>query len=430
MAFVVVAILAAVGAPIQADVLHLSGGGTIEGEVISRTSTSIVVKIGSGSVTLGTDMVARIVPAPSPAVQYQQRLAALKPTAEAQADLASWCEGKFLWSEAMEHYRTALKLDPDNLAARTRLGFVRMDGQWVTRHEARRLRAEKAAQAARDAEARKAAARTVDQRRKLYAKELADLNRGPLNEWAFSTEFGAAREKVLAISDSAAVEPLYQALARQKDVPRRQLLVDALSRIGGDEAAGRLVDVMTTDPNQAVAARAQLALGASENEVALQKMQTLLKTGDELARNRVAMAMGQMGSNAAENIPALIRNLVTLQERIIHHEPIQSQRAWFATGTMSAYVSDVEPIVAEAAVAFDPVISYLTAGCVLDVKATMQPWKEHIWVTVQHPEVLDSLIRITGQNFGYDMRAWYGWYYGDYLKKKAAEGASAAASQP
>jgi len=89
-------------------------------------------------------------------------------------------------------------------------------------------------------------------------------------------------------------------------------------------------------------------------------------------------------------------------------------------GTATTYVADQEPVVAEAAVAWNPVISYLVYGAVLDVKATMQPWNERIWVTVRHPSVLDSLRRLTGQDFGYDLRAWRTWYFRHYLPSKAA----------
>jgi len=54
------------------------------------------------------------------------------------------------------------------------------------------------------------------------------------------------------------------------------------------------------------------------------------------------------------------------------------QRAWVSDGTQSAYVSDLEPIVAEAAVSFDPTISYMTAGSVLDVKATASADRRYV----------------------------------------------------
>jgi general secretion pathway protein D len=54
------------------------------------------------------------------------------------------------------------------------------------------------------------------------------------------------------------------------------------------------------------------------------------------------------------------------------------QRAWVSDGTQSAYVSDLEPIVAEAAVSFDPTISYMTAGSILDVKATASADRRYV----------------------------------------------------
>jgi hypothetical protein len=77
-------------------------------------------------------------------------------------------------------------------------------------------------------------------------------------------------------------------------------------------------------------------------------------------------------------------------------------------------------------VAFNPVISYMVSGTVLDVKATMQPWNEYGWVTVRHPSVLDSLRRITGQDCGGDVRAWYRGDWQDYVKTQAAGSGSSA----
>lgn len=62
------------------------------------------------------------------------------------------------------------------------------------------------------------------------------------------------------------------------------------------------------------------------------------------------------------------------------------QRSWISDGTMSAYVSDLEPVVAEAAVSFDPTISYLTSGSVLDVKATASADRRYVQLDLR-PQV-------------------------------------------
>lgn len=419
-AMLALALLALAGGPTaRADVFFLSGGGTIEGELVQYKGDQMVIKVGSGTVSVNKSMVARVEQGPSPAEQYDARAARLDPTADAHVELARWCEDKLLSRQAREHYLAALKLDPDHAAVRSRLGFVKAGDQWVARREA--LQARKAAAAAQ-----KPPDHNLVYRRKQWRRQFQKLNAGPLSAWLYSDEAQQARQQVVALTDPAAVEPLLEVFGKVEAAEKRQMLVEALAHIGGDEAALALVDVLTRDPDDGVAAKARVALADIESDTALLKMNNLARTGNELARNRVALALADTGSRGMTGVPHLIRNLITREERIIHHEPTESQRSWFASGTHSAYVSDLEPVVAEAAVGWNPVISYLVAGAVLDVKATMQPWKEHVWVTVRHPDALDALRRITGQDFGWDIRAWQRWYYTVYVPARARAAAGAA----
>ena len=62
------------------------------------------------------------------------------------------------------------------------------------------------------------------------------------------------------------------------------------------------------------------------------------------------------------------------------------QRSWLSDGVHSAYVSDLEPVVAEAAVGWDPEISYLVSGAVLDVKATASADRRYVQLDLR-PQV-------------------------------------------
>lgn len=62
------------------------------------------------------------------------------------------------------------------------------------------------------------------------------------------------------------------------------------------------------------------------------------------------------------------------------------QRAWISDGTHSAYVSDLEPVVAEAAVGWDPEISWIVSGTVLDVKATASADRRYVQLDLR-PQV-------------------------------------------
>jgi general secretion pathway protein D len=62
------------------------------------------------------------------------------------------------------------------------------------------------------------------------------------------------------------------------------------------------------------------------------------------------------------------------------------QRSWISDGTNTAYVSDLEPVVAEASVGWDPEISYMVSGAVLDVKATASADRRYVQLDLR-PQV-------------------------------------------
>ena len=109
----------------RGDVFHLKGGTTIEGEVLQHQGDVIVVLIGSGEMAIPVSLIERREEAPSPSEQYRRKLAELKPTAEAHADLARWCIDRQLAEQAREHFLQALRLDGENETARRGLGYVR-----------------------------------------------------------------------------------------------------------------------------------------------------------------------------------------------------------------------------------------------------------------------------------------------------------------
>ncbi|MBN2581940.1 MAG: HEAT repeat domain-containing protein [Planctomycetes bacterium] len=404
----------------RGDVFHLKGGSTIEGEVLQHKGDVIVVIVGSGEISIPAAMVERRERAPSPTEQYSRRLAALEPTAAAHADLGRWCAGKQLNEQAREHFLQALKLDENNETARRALGYVRYDNRWTTRDEIRE---------AKDAEPPDPAARDHEYRfrSKQWTERLRELGGGPLNQWQFSDAFTEGRNEVLAISDPAAVQPLRDVLARHPEEPVRLLAVEALGRIGGDDAALALVDIMTSDADSEVWHRSREVLAEMDSKKAGQELTNLMRKGGEVARDRVAGAVADAG--LMNSVPGLIRSLITREVRVIVHETVESQRAWIAIGTRYGYVADLEPVVAEGAVAFNPVIGYITQGAVLDVHARVEPWAERIIITVTHPEVLEALKRITGADFGYDVRAWRRWY-GQYLVQQQNQPSDATPAAP
>ncbi|HYF13989.1 MAG TPA: hypothetical protein VD971_02830 [Phycisphaerales bacterium] len=99
--------------------------------------------------------------------------------------------------------------------------------------------------------------------------------------------------------------------------------------------------------------------------------------------------------------------------------------AWIAVGTQTSFVSDLQPVVAEAAVAFDPQVSSVTEGTLVRViDATVYSY---------NVDIHNALVRLSsaawGQStarLGWDYRAWMSWYRDEFEPYWAAKQAAAA----
>lgn len=96
--------------------------------------------------------------------------------------------------------------------------------------------------------------------------------------------------------------------------------------------------------------------------------------------------------------------------------------AFIVIGRQISFVSDLTPIVADSAVAFDPQLSVVTEGVILRVDDAVV-----ITYLPQVSRVLNRLgSRLTGESteaMGYDLAAWWAWHNETYLPTMAARGA-------
>lgn len=91
--------------------------------------------------------------------------------------------------------------------------------------------------------------------------------------------------------------------------------------------------------------------------------------------------------------------------------------AYIVVGTQQAFVADLEPVVSEGAVAFDPTLSTITEGTVLRVIDAV--------VYTYHVEIHRPLVRLASEaagrdmaDLGWDYRKWAQWYYREYLPSR------------
>ncbi len=135
-----------------ADVILFKDGTRLEGKVVHENADSVTVLFvrdgNEATVTYPRNRIDRIIPEDKTSHErlvdeYHQRAAAVG-TGDVRGwwELATWAGERNLIKEREDALHRLLELDPNHEQARTALGFVRYDGQWVTRGEAERGEAE------------------------------------------------------------------------------------------------------------------------------------------------------------------------------------------------------------------------------------------------------------------------------------------------
>jgi hypothetical protein len=119
----------------QADVVHLKSGERLHGTVETKGDV-LVVTNRYGSTAVPVSSVKLIEETPSILAEYGQAARGASPAdIGAQRRLADFCREKGMTSEERYHLLLVLRLRPGDMEARSRLGYVRHRGEWVTKSE-------------------------------------------------------------------------------------------------------------------------------------------------------------------------------------------------------------------------------------------------------------------------------------------------------
>lgn len=183
-----------------------------------------------------------------------------------------------------------------------------------------------------------------------------------------------------------------------------------------------LVDQQTDDADTTLAWSAVFDRDEAYREAALARLEQRIEEAGEVPdRITYIVAQGLAKQNHDEaaaaaqvadnlNIVKLIPNLINAQvggtgasgER-------QGALGWIMIGKQTAFVSDLQPVVADSAVAFDPQLSVVTDGVVIRaLDAVVVTYRTEV-----HTSLLGLAQRASGQDLGslgWDQRAWWDWY--------------------
>ena len=119
-----------------ADEVVLKGGAKFTGKITEQTQEKITIDIGDGVVGIPMSRVESMKRGRSSLDEYEERAAKLGPDdVQGWKSLGRWAKMQGLSAQWHEAYGKVMALTPDDADARQALGYVQVQGQWMTEEE-------------------------------------------------------------------------------------------------------------------------------------------------------------------------------------------------------------------------------------------------------------------------------------------------------
>jgi len=127
-------------APALADIVHLNGGGKIEGKV-TDLGDKLEIEHRYGKMIVPKYKVKNVEKKTTLKEEYEAKLKKIdRKDADARVALGRWLAEKGWGSQSLKEYATALEIDANHRGAHTALGHVFYEGKWRTESEIMELR--------------------------------------------------------------------------------------------------------------------------------------------------------------------------------------------------------------------------------------------------------------------------------------------------
>lgn len=371
-----------------ADVFYLQGGGELRGTPLSATnaeSTDRTIRTVTGIViTLPADQIERVETQRPVELEYERLRVAAPDTIPGHMQMADWARDNGLDQQREAHLNRIIELDPDHAVARGLLGYSRQNGKWYTREELmtergwvqfegrwmlphkRQLIVER---------------RKNDQSEKEWFQKLKRWR-----DWLTTDRAQQAADSIRAVNDPFAVKALQRRLYEEPQPEIRVLYLQALANINTPDATLVLVDEALEDPVEEVRLTALDHLKRQQHPEVIKRFISKLDSKDNVIVNRAAVGLRHMDNPAA--IPALVDSLFTT-----HKYQVVTSGGGGGPGNIST--------------AFGSGSGGLggNGGGGLSVGGGPTIVSQQL----RNPEVLNSLVELSGVNFDFDQRAWKAW---------------------
>ena len=312
--------LTAVASELRADVIHLTTGGEVRGELLNPKQTPRenyeVLTLDGIRVRFGKRQVKRVVRSQDPEALYEEYLPQMPASAAGNWKMAEWCLKSGLLGKRTTHLEAVVRLDPDHEQARRALGYQMINGKWQKRTEYWENRgyirhqgdwklpqevARDEAQDAREAE-------EIEWRKRLKLWRTWILKqRG---------KQGEAAQNIREIRDHNAVRPLLDLLDDEQEPPQLKLLyIAVLSEIQSPVSTGIFAKLVLHDSESRVRDACLSALEKYGSAVAVDIFIPHLTDKNNTVVNRAGLGIGRL-KDARATVP-LIEALTTEHKLVI-----------------------------------------------------------------------------------------------------------------
>lgn len=242
--------------------------------------------------------------------------------------------------------------------------------------------------------------------------------------------------KMREYTDPALYPSLMEIFAREGDDVRDAVL-DHLRDQRNDQADATLAWTAVFDKKDVMrgAATERLIERTEEAGETSYRVKSVVAEGLRRERNYQVAGAAQLAQQLKlfEAIPMLINAQVQGAPRG-ESEDGDGALAWILVGRQQTFISDLQPVVGDSAVGFDPELSVITEGVILRVvDAAVYTYRVEV-----HNALVDLSSEAWGQptkKLGWDQRAWRDWYTDEFVpylaeKKALAEGEMGEGSGP
>jgi hypothetical protein len=368
----------------RAEVFVLANGGRISGELMNREEKprkQYIIKVaGQGQVTLAAAQVEQVLNRRAEEEEYEKIRPVYPDTVEGQWALAEWCRHQKLPVERETHLKRIIELDANNADARRALGFVQIEGQWTTQDA---LMIERGYKRYKNRWMLQQQIDLIENKSKLEnAQHEWFQNIKRWRGWLDTDRDSQARENFRNISDPLAIRALVAGLRDEPSVPVRLIYIDVLAKLNTPETARALAIASIEDPDNEVRLTCldRLQTEKRPDVIAYYVSKLRAKDNPNPTINLAGVALGHMKDPSA--IGPLIDSLVTTHTfKIAKPGGDNAMSTSFGKGPNGGGTG-----------------MSMGAG---PSKITQQFTNEG---------VLNALIAITGQSFGFDQRVWRTWY--------------------